>query len=136
MVHPRVSICAALLGAFAAGAPCAFAVPAYQYVVTPSIDHSAVPGSPVIRRVELNKQHFSSHDQIRMRVITSSNVTTVRNHELGHGGMLHKLSRGVFVGKGQVSGIPFFLKGMKVAMHFTATTASGEATTATASVTF
>jgi len=97
----------ALLVVWVVGAPCAISDPAYPYSVTPPAEHSAAPGNPVIRRVELNKQHFPSHDRIRMKVITSNNVTTVRNHELGHGGM-----------------------------HFTATTAAGETTTATASVTF
>ena len=108
----------------------------YRYVITPTPDASASSGSPIIRRVELNKQHFSSHDQIRMKVITSGNVVKVTNHEIGHGGTLRKLSAGVFFGTGRVSGVPFFLKGMQVDMHYTATTENGETTTVTAPVTF
>jgi hypothetical protein len=116
--------------------PAASSSPPYSYVITPTPDASARSGSPIIRRVELNKQHFSSHDQIRMKVITSGNVVKVTNHEIGHGGTLRKLSAGVFFGTGRVSGVPFFLKGMQVDMHYTATTANGETTTVTAPVTF
>jgi hypothetical protein len=116
--------------------PAANSSPRYRYVVTPTPDASARLGSPIIRRVELNKQHFSSHDQIRMKVITSANVVKVTNHEIGHGGTLRKQSPGIFVAAGRVSGVPFFLKGMHVDMHYTATTANGETTTVTAPVTF
>ena len=63
-------------------------------------------------------------------------MVKVTNHEIGHGGTLRKVSPGVFFGTGRVSGVPFFLRGMQVDMHYTATTATGETTTATAPVTF
>ena len=47
--------------------PAASSSPQYRYVITPTPDASARSGSPIIRRVELNKQHFSSHDQIRRK---------------------------------------------------------------------
>jgi hypothetical protein len=84
----------------------------HRNISTPVPDASAKPGSPLIRRVALNKHHYSSHDQIRMQVTTTRDVVKVTNHELGHGGILRKVSPGVFFGSGRVSGIPFFLKGM------------------------
>jgi len=105
-------------------------------MVTPRPNASASPGSPVIRLVALKKRHFSSHDEILMKVLTSSDVLKVRNHELGHGGTLRMVSNRIFTGQGRVTGIPFFLKGMRVDIRYTATTASGETVTVTAPVTF
>lgn len=135
---PPVHSCAlyALAIALAAGAPAGTARPVYAYVITPKLAPSTGADSPVIRRVEPNKQHFSVHDEIQMRVLTTTNVVKVTNHELGHGGTLRRLSPGVFSGEGRVAGVPFFLKGMHVNMHFTATTESGTKVTATAPVTF
>ena len=108
----------------------------YHYIIKPKPNASVQAGSPVIRLVALNKRHFSSHDEILMKVLTSSDVVRVTNHELGHGGTLRKVSNGIFIGKGRVDGVPFFLKGMHVDMHYTATTAKGETVTVTAPVTF
>jgi hypothetical protein len=127
---------AILMVAFIGTAPTTIASPVYTYINTPVPDASPSPGSPMIRQVALNKHHYSSHDQIRMQVLTSSDVVKVTNHELGHGGTLRKVGSGVFSGTGRVSGIPFFLKGMHVDMHYTATTASGATTTVTVPVTF
>jgi hypothetical protein len=127
--------CAFLLS-LTLGSPGAIASAGYRYVITPKPNAAATAGGPVIRQVALNKRHFQSHDEIQMKVLTSSDVVKVTNHELGHGGILRKISDGVFAGSGRVTGIPFFLKRMHVDMHYTATTASGETTTVTAPVTF
>jgi hypothetical protein len=132
----NVPVLAILIIAFIGTASTTIASPVYRYINTPVPDASAKPGSPLIRRVALNKHHYSSHDQIRMQVTTTRDVVKVTNHELGHGGLLRKVSPGVFFGRGRVSGIPFFLKGMHVDMHYTATTASGATTTVSVPVTF
>jgi len=126
----------ASIAALTLGVRVATASTLYHYMVTPRPNASARPGSPVIRLVALNKRHFSSHDEILMKVLTSSDVVKVSNHELGHGGTLRMVSNGVFTGQGRVTGVPFFLKGMHVDMHYTATTASGATVTVTAPVTF
>jgi hypothetical protein len=122
--------------AFTADAAAPLASPVYKYVITPKPEDSTHPGDPVILRVELNKKHFSSGDQIQIRVTTSTNVVKVTTHELGHGGTLRQSSPGIFVGQGKVAGIPFFMRGLHVDMHYTATTADGTATTISAHVTF
>ncbi len=132
----NVSVLAIVMFAFIGTAPTTIASPVYRYIITPVPDAGAPPGSPTISQVALNKRHFSTHDQIRMQVLTSSDVVKVTNHELGHGGTLRKVAPGIFSGTGRVSGIPFFLKGMHVDMHYTATTARGATTTVTAPVTF
>lgn len=107
---------------------------ASPYVVTPPPNPHG--GDPKILRLILNKRHFDAGDQIRMRVITSHDVIKVTNHELGHGGDLHKVAPGIFVGHGEVKGVPGFLQGMKVDMHYTATNQSGASVTVTVPVTF
>lgn len=116
--------------------PAPAASPVYKYVVEPTPAGSTRPGYPVIYKVELNKHHYSSHDEIEIQVLTSKNVVRVTNQEMGHGGTLTQAAPGVFRGQGQVPGIPFFVRGMAVPMHYTATTANGNSTTATATVTF
>jgi hypothetical protein len=134
---PKVAFVAfASIVALTLSARVATATILYHYIITPKPNASAPSGSPVIRLVALNKRHFSSHDEILMKVLTSSDVVKVSNHELGHGGTLRKVSDGIFTGQGRVTGIPFFLKGMHVDMHYTATTASGETITVTVPVTF
>jgi hypothetical protein len=141
----RPTICAAILAiglgiqasvTLATGEPPPSANPVYAYVITPKSRSAPRPGYPTIFTVKLNKQHFSSHDEIQMQVITSVDVVKVTNHELGHGGTLRQVSPGVFLGQGRVTAIPFFMRGMHVAMHYTATTANGNATTVIAHVTF
>jgi len=141
----RSRICAAILAiglgvqvlvALATSEPPPSANPVYTYVITPTSPSTPRPGYPVIFKVELNKQHFSSHDEIQMQVVTSTDVVKVTNHELGHGGTLRLLSPGVFFGQGRVTGIPFFMQGVHVAMHYTATTTNGNAMTVVAHVTF
>jgi hypothetical protein len=126
----------ALLVAIAIGPAISIAKPVYAYIITPTPAPLSEPDAPVILRVKLNKQHFASGDEIRMQVVTSANVVKVSNHELGHGGTLRQVSSGVFTGRGRVSGVPFFLKGMHVSMHYTATTKTGAQVTVTAPVTF
>lgn len=131
-----VYLSGALLLSLSLASPGAIASAGYRYVITPTPNAAAPPGGPIIRQVALNKRHFRSHDEIRMKVLTSSDIVKVTNHELGHGGTLRKISDGVFEGSGRVTGIPFFLKKSHVDMHYTATTASGETITVTAPVTF
>jgi hypothetical protein len=134
---PRASpLINALLVAIAMAPATSIAKPAYAYIITPTPAPSSEANAPVILRVKLNKQHFASGDEITMQVMTSANVVKVSNHELGHGGTLRQVSRGVFTGRGRVSGVPFFLKGMQVSMHYTATTKNGAQVTVTAPVTF
>ena len=128
------SICSAPLSPWAH--PLSIAKPAYAYVISPKPALPPGPDSPVIRRVELNKKHFSAHDEIQMQVVTTASVAKVTNHELGHGGTLRKVSSGIFSGKGRVAGVPFFLKGMRVNVYYTATTEKGTAVTITVPVTF
>ena len=73
----------ALLAALAVGT--AIAAANSGYIITPTAAASAGPDSPVILRVELNKQNFSDHDEIKMQVVTSANVVKVTSQELGHG---------------------------------------------------
>jgi hypothetical protein len=124
----------ALLAALAVGT--AIAAANTGYIITPTPAASAGPDSPVILRVELNRQNFSDHDEINMQVVTSANVVKVTNQELGHGGTLRQVASGLFTGHGKVEGVPFFLKGMHVDMHYTATTESGAKVTVSVPVTF
>jgi hypothetical protein len=124
----------ALFAALALGT--AIAAAKSGYTITPAPSSSAGPDAPVILRVELNKQNFSDHDEIDMQVTTSANVVKVTNQELGHGGTLRQVASGLFAGHGKVEGVPFFLKGMHVDMHYTATTEAGLKVTVSVPVTF
>jgi hypothetical protein len=75
-----------LVATLAMGAPFSIAKPAYAYVIAPKPALPPGPDSPVIRRFELNKKHFSAHDEIQVQVDTTANVVKVTNHELDHGG--------------------------------------------------
>jgi len=127
---------AALTSAPSDGAAPSIARPVYAYVVTPSRKAKPRSGEPRILRVQLNKQRFSSRDEIDMEVLTSPNVVRVVTRELNHGGTLHKAAPGVFRAHGPLTGLPSFVHGMHVTLHFTATTAGGDATSVNAPVTF
>jgi hypothetical protein len=109
--------------------------PVYGYVVVPARAHSAQPGDPQILRIEINKQHFRSHDVIQMEILTSDNVVRVTTREMGHEGTLRQLGPGRFLCHGRIPGLPSFLQGMRIDLRYTATTASGNATSASAFVT-
>jgi hypothetical protein len=107
----------------------------YGYVVVPARVHVARPGDPEILRIELNKQNFRSHDEIKMEILTSDNVVRVTTREMGREGTLRQLGPGRFFCHGRIPGLPFFLQGMRIDLRYTATTATGNATSASASVT-
>jgi hypothetical protein len=107
----------------------------YGYVVVPPHARAARPGEPEILRIELNKARFSSRDEIEMQVLTSANVVRVTTREMGREGMLHELGPGRFVCHGRLPWLPFFVRGLRIDLRYTATTASGSATSAVASVT-
>jgi hypothetical protein len=107
----------------------------YGYVVVPPHAGSARPGDPEILRIELNKAHFSSHDEIEMQVLTSNNVVRVTTREMGHEGTLRQLGLGRFFCRGRIPGLPRFLQGLQIDLRYTATTASGNSTSASAKVT-
>jgi len=107
----------------------------YHYFVVPAPAHSVRPGDPEILRIELNKQHFRSFDEIQMQILTSANVVRVTTREMGHEGTLRQLGPGRFFSRGRIPGLPFFVQGSSIDLLYTATTASGISTSATASVT-
>jgi hypothetical protein len=57
----KVRVLAILIIAFIGTAPATIASPVYRYIITPVPEASAPSGSPMIRRVALNKHHYSSH---------------------------------------------------------------------------
>jgi hypothetical protein len=126
-----------LAGVLAAGsfAPEPVPRPVYGYVVVPVRAHAASPGEPEILRIELNKERFRSHDEIVMQVLTSDNVIRVTTREMGREGTLRQLGPGRFFCHGRIPGLPSFLEGLRIDLRYTATTASGDATSAVATVT-
>jgi hypothetical protein len=104
----NVPVLAILIIAFIGTASTTISSPVYRYISTTVPDASAKRGSPLIRRVALNKHHYFSHDQIRMQITTTRGVVKVTSHELGHGGISRKVSPGVFFGRGRVCGISLF----------------------------
>jgi hypothetical protein len=109
--------------------------PVYHYFVVPARAHSVHPGDPQILRIELNKQHFQSFDIIQMEILTSGNVVRVTTREMGHEETLRQLGPGRFFCRGRIPGLPFFVQGSSIDLLYTATTASGNSISATASVT-
>jgi len=109
--------------------------PVYGYVVVPAHVHAIRPGDPEILRIELNKQNFRPHDEIQMQILTSDNVVRVTTREMGHEGTLRQLGPGRFFCQGRIPGIALFLQGMRIDLRYTATTATGNAVSASAPVT-
>jgi len=107
----------------------------YGYVVVPARIHSIRPGDPEILRIELNKQNFRPHDEIQMEILTSDNVVRVTTREMGHEGTLRQLGPGRFFCSGRIPAVALFLAGMRIDLRYTATTATGNAVSASASVT-
>jgi hypothetical protein len=70
-----------------------------------------------------------------MEILTSDNVVRVTTREMGREGTLRQLGPGRFFCHGRIPGLPFFLQGMRIDLRYTATTATGNATSASASVT-
>src|SRR5271154_2989098 len=54
----------------------------YEYSIEPKVTTSPAPGDPVILRVELNRVRSNpAHDDIQMKVLTSTDVVRVTNYE-------------------------------------------------------
>jgi hypothetical protein len=104
---------------------------AYGYVFLPP----PTPGSPRIRKVELNSDELHAGGTIAIRVTTTPDVVSVVTGNGKHRGTLLRVGRGVFRGDSSLPHLGGFLR-VHVKLHFEATTADGRQAIAEVPVTY
>jgi len=98
----------------------------YKYVVDPTPDPSALPGSPQIMRIEINDRTIHVGGQFACRITTTPNVATLVLSVEGHNIQIPKAQDGLFAGIQAIPGFipPWFLKTYQVT--FTASAPDGK----------
>ena len=91
----------------------------YKYVVDPTPDPNAAPGTPQILRIEINDRVVHVGGQFACRITTSANVANLVLSVEGHDINIPKAQDGLFAGIQAIPGFipPWFLKTYQVTFN-------------------
>ena len=117
------AVCSAWVLAPAASSAQTTPPPTYAYTFTPA----ATQSSPRISKVELNSDHLQAGGPIAIRVTTTPDVIQVVTGNGPRSGVLTKTGPGIFTSESTLPPVGG-LATVRIALHFVATTASGQAT--------
>jgi hypothetical protein len=116
----------------AAPAPSPTPTPAYKFVWLPTPSPNApADHAPQIREIDLGDQTLVTPGELRVRVKTSRDVTSVTARTLGREIGIPRQDAGVFVLSGMVPAVPAFLSGRTFDVDFVAATDDGRTATVT-----
>jgi hypothetical protein len=109
--------------------PVPTATPTYRfiYIATPSPSTTPFPGpnAPQILEIDLNDQTLVTPGELRVRVVTSLDVSTVTARTIGREIGLPKAQPGIFGGTYQIPQVPAFLSGRTFDVDFIAAVPDG-----------
>ena len=115
--------------------PAPSATPSYRYIWTPAPANPATPypgpNAPDIREIDLSAQTLVTPGELRVRVVTSSDVVSVVAHTLGREIGIPRSDVGVFSISANVPQVPAFLAGRTYDVDFVAAVADGRTVTVT-----
>ncbi len=115
--------------------PSPAATPLYHYIWTPPRANppSPDPGphAPDIREIDLSGQTLVTPGELRVRVLTSSDVVSVTAHTLGREIGIPRSDTGVFTLDANIPQVPSFLAGRTYDVDFVAAVPDGRTVTVT-----
>lgn len=99
----------------------------YRYSYVPP---ASIPPSKILE-IDLNDRRLQAPGDIRVRILTSSDVVSVIVRAMGREIAVPRVIQGVFAAQDKIPHVPFFLRGRTYDVEFVAASADGQSTTIT-----
>lgn len=110
----------------------------YSYIYTPApaaTSASPDPTAPQILEIDMNARVLDAPGPIRVRILTSSSVTSVTARTMGHELGVPQQAPGIFGADDEIPNIPSWLRNRTYGVEFIAASADGRTTSVTLPIT-